>query len=89
MKLLDPHRASSIPVCRNIITVAKPTIVATDHREEYLSGYLPPTAIPDKLLCHPRNLVTVEHFSSLILFATGNSLSTRSSPQPRLPQGLL
>jgi hypothetical protein len=26
--------------------VAKPTIVATDHRKEYLSGYPPPTTIP-------------------------------------------
>jgi hypothetical protein len=26
--------------------VAKPTIVATDHREENLSGHLPSTAIP-------------------------------------------
>jgi hypothetical protein len=35
-------------VCQNIIAVAKPTIVATDH-----------------------NLITVELFLSLILFATG------------------
>jgi hypothetical protein len=34
--------------------------------------HLPPTAtLPGKLLRHPRNLVTVEHFLSLILFATG------------------
>jgi hypothetical protein len=51
--------------------VAKPTIVATDHREEYLSGYSSPTTIPGKLLRHPRNLVTVELFSSPILFAMG------------------
>jgi hypothetical protein len=51
--------------------VAKSTIVATDHREEYLSGYSSPTAIPGKLLRHPRRLVIVEHFSSPIWFATG------------------
>jgi hypothetical protein len=34
--------------------------------------HLPPTAtLPGKLLRHPRNLVTVEHFLSPILFATG------------------
>jgi hypothetical protein len=69
--------------------VAKPIIVSTGHREEYSSGHSSPTAIPDKLLRHPQNLVTIELFSSLILFTTGNSLSTRSSPQSRLPQGLL
>jgi hypothetical protein len=53
---------------QNIVVVAKPTIVATDHREEYLSGHSSPTAIPDKLLHHPRNLITVEYFSSPILF---------------------
>jgi hypothetical protein len=40
-------------------------------REECLSGYLPPTAIPGKLLRHPQNLVTVEFFSSSILFIVG------------------
>jgi hypothetical protein len=30
-KLLNPHRVSSIPEYRNIIAVAKPTIVAMDH----------------------------------------------------------
>jgi hypothetical protein len=39
--------------------------------EEYLSGYLPPTTIPGKLLRHPQNLVTVEYFSSPTLFNTG------------------
>jgi hypothetical protein len=57
-------------------------------REEYLSGYLPPIAIPGKLLHHPQNLVTIELFSLLILFTTGNSLSTYSPPQSRLLQGL-
>jgi hypothetical protein len=42
-----------------------------DHREEYLSGYSSPTAIPDKLLRHPRNLVTVELILSPILFNAG------------------
>jgi energy-converting hydrogenase Eha subunit F len=51
--------------------VAKPTIVATGHHEEHPSGYSSPTTILDKLLRHPRNLVTIEHFSSPILFATG------------------
>jgi hypothetical protein len=52
--------------------VAKPTIIATDHCEEYLSGHSSPTTtLPGKLLRHPRNLVTVEHFSSPTLFATG------------------
>jgi hypothetical protein len=42
------------------------------HRGEYSSGHPPPTAtLPGKLLRHPRNLITVEHFSSPILFATG------------------
>jgi hypothetical protein len=49
---------------------------------------LHPLQLPGKLLRHPRNLVTVELFSSPILFAMGNSLSTRSPPQPKLPQGL-
>jgi hypothetical protein len=50
--------------------MAKLTIVATDHREEYSYGHSSPTTIPDKLLRHPRNLVIVELFSSLILFVT-------------------
>jgi hypothetical protein len=51
--------------------MTKTTIVATDHREKYLSGYPPPTTIPDKLLRHPRNLITVELFLSPILFSMG------------------
>jgi hypothetical protein len=51
--------------------VAKPTIVATGHRVKHPSGHSSPTAIPGKLLRHPRNLATVEHFSSLILFIAG------------------
>jgi hypothetical protein len=51
--------------------VAKSIIVATDHREEHLFGYSSPSTIPGKLLHHPLNLVTVEYFSSPILFTTG------------------
>jgi hypothetical protein len=57
-------------VYQNTIAVAKPTIVATGHREKYLSGYPPPTTIPGKLLRHPRNPVTIKFFSPSILFAT-------------------
>jgi hypothetical protein len=52
---------------QNIVAMAKLTIIAMN--EEYLSGHSSPTAIPDKLLRHPRNLVTVEYFSSPILFS--------------------
>jgi hypothetical protein len=45
-KLLNPHRASSIPVYRSIITVATSAIIATDHREEYLSGHSSPLQSP-------------------------------------------
>jgi hypothetical protein len=51
----------------------KPTAIATDHLEEYLSGYHPPTTIPwqaSSSFPH-RNLATVEHFSSRILFTAG------------------
>jgi hypothetical protein len=52
--------------------MAKPTAITTDHREEYPSGHSSPTTtLPGKLLRHPRNLVTVEHFSSPILFIAG------------------
>jgi hypothetical protein len=40
------YRAFSIPVCRNIVAVAKPTAVATGHREDYSSGHPPPTTNP-------------------------------------------
>jgi hypothetical protein len=72
-KLLDPHRASSIPVCQNIIAMAKPTGITTGHREEYPFGHSPPTTIPwqaSSSFPH-RNLATVEHFSPPILFTTG------------------
>jgi hypothetical protein len=50
--------------------VAKPTIVTMDHHEKYLSGYPPPITIPwQASSSFPyRNLITVEHFSSPILF---------------------
>jgi hypothetical protein len=42
------------------------------HHEDYSFGHLPPTAtLRDELLRHPRNLVIVELFSSLILFTAG------------------
>jgi hypothetical protein len=48
------------------------TAITTSHHGDYSFGPLPPTAtLPGKLLHHPRNLVTVEHFSSSILFTTG------------------
>jgi hypothetical protein len=51
--------------------IAQPTTITTGHHEKY-PGHLPPTAtLPGKLLRHPRNLITVELFSSPILFATG------------------
>jgi hypothetical protein len=36
----SPPRVSSIPEYRNIIAMATSAIVAMDHHEEYLSGYL-------------------------------------------------
>jgi hypothetical protein len=82
------HRASSIPVYRNIIAVAKPTTATTGHREKYLSGHPPPTTILWQASSSPteprhrRALLTTD------LVHHGNSLSTRSPSQPRLPQGL-
>jgi hypothetical protein len=53
--------------------VDRSTAITTIHHEDYSFGHLPPTAtLPGKLLCHPLNLDTVEHFSSPILFATGS-----------------
>jgi hypothetical protein len=52
--------------------VDRSTAITTIHHGDYSFGHLPPTAtLPGKLLRHPRNLVTVEHFLSPILFATG------------------
>jgi hypothetical protein len=52
--------------------VDRSTAITTNHHGDYPFGHPPPTAtLPGKLLRHPRNLVTVEHFSSPILFATG------------------
>jgi hypothetical protein len=68
--------------------IAQPTAITTNHRGDYLFGHSLPTTIPGKLLRHPRNLVTVEHFSSVDPVHRGNSLSVSSPPQPSLPQGL-
>jgi hypothetical protein len=47
MKAREPsHRASSIPVYRNIVAVAKSTTAATGQSEENPSGHSPPTTIP-------------------------------------------
>jgi hypothetical protein len=70
-KTSEPPSSFFRSLRHNIIAVAKSTIVATDHREEYPSGHSSPTAIPGKLLHHPRNLVTVEYFSSPIPFVAG------------------
>jgi hypothetical protein len=73
---------------QNIIAVTKSTIVATDHREEYPSGHSSPTTIPWQVSSSP----TEARHRRVLLIADlvrhGNSLSIRSSPQPRLPQGL-
>jgi hypothetical protein len=66
-----PYRASSNPFAETSSPWQKPTTVATDHRGEYSSGHSPPTTTPGKLLRHPRNLATVEHFSPPILFTAG------------------
>jgi hypothetical protein len=51
----------------------KLTAITTGHREEYPSGHSPPNTIPwqtSSSFPH-RNLATVEHFSSPILFTMG------------------
>jgi hypothetical protein len=47
------YRASLIPVCRNIVAVAKPTTVTTGHREEYPSSHSLPTTIPRQASSSP------------------------------------
>jgi hypothetical protein len=47
------HRVSSIPEYRNIIAVAKPTIVATDHVRNISPVIFHPLQSSDKLLRHP------------------------------------
>jgi hypothetical protein len=47
------------------------TAIITNHRGDYLLGHSLPTTIPGKLLRYPRNLVTIELFSSPILFTAG------------------
>jgi hypothetical protein len=52
--------------------VDRSTAITTSHHGDYSFGHLPPVAtLPGKLLRHPQNLVTVEHFSSSILFTAG------------------
>jgi hypothetical protein len=53
--------------------VAKPTAITTNHRGDYPSGHPPPTTIPwQASSSFPyRNLITVELFSSPILFIAG------------------
>jgi hypothetical protein len=82
------HRASSIPVCRNIIAMAKPTTTTTGHREKYLSGHPPPTTIPWQASSSPTE---PRHHRALLIanpFHRGNLLSAYYPPQLRLPQGL-
>jgi hypothetical protein len=79
------QRASSIPVCRNIVAVATSTIATTDHCEEYPSGYSSPTTD----LWQASSLPTEPRHRRALLIADlvhhGNSLSTRSPPETRLP----
>jgi hypothetical protein len=74
----SPPRVSSIPEYRNIIAVATSAIVAMDHREEYLSGYLSPTTIPWQTSSSP----TEPHHRRALLTTDsvhrGNSLSVCS-----------
>jgi hypothetical protein len=52
--------------------IAQPTAITANHRGDYPFGHSLPTAIPDELLHHPRNLIIVELiFSSPILFTAG------------------
>jgi hypothetical protein len=75
-----PHRASSIPVCRNIIAVAKLTTATTGYREEYPSGHPPPTTIPWQASSSP----TEPRHRRALLIANpvhhGNSLPTHFPP---------
>jgi hypothetical protein len=68
--------------------ITQPTTVTTDHREENPSGHSPPTAIPWQASSSP----TEPRHCRVLLIADlvlhGNSLSTRSPSQPKLPQGL-
>jgi hypothetical protein len=84
----SPPRVSSIPEYRNIIAVATSAIVATDHREEYPSGHSLPTIIPWQASSSPTKSRHRQVFLIADLVRHGNSLSTRSSPLPRLPRGL-
>jgi hypothetical protein len=50
--------------------VDRSTAITTNDHGHYTA------TLPNKLLRHPRNLVTVEYFSSPILFATGIHFSS-------------
>jgi hypothetical protein len=56
--------------------IAQPTTVTTSHREECPSGHSSPTTIPWQASSSPRNLVTIKHFPSTILFAAGVHFSS-------------
>jgi hypothetical protein len=69
------------------LLIAQPTTVTTGHREKYLSGHSPPTTIPWQASSSPTE---PRHRRALLIINPvhrGNSLSTRSPPQLRLPQG--
>jgi hypothetical protein len=68
--------------------ITQPTTITTGHHEEYPSGHLPPTTIPWQVSSSPTE---PRHRRALLIadpIHRENSLSTCSSPQPRLPQGL-
>jgi hypothetical protein len=68
--------------------IAQPATITTGHREEYPFGYSPPTTIPWQASSSPTE---PRHHRALLIanpVRHGNSLSTRSPPQPRLPRGL-
>jgi hypothetical protein len=84
-KLLDPLIALlRIPSPKH----RQPTAITTYHREKYPSGYSPSTSIPWQASSSPTE---PRHHRALLItdpVRHRSSLSTRSPPQPRLPQGL-
>jgi hypothetical protein len=63
-----PPRVSLIPVCRNIIAMASQPPSSQVTVRNIPPVILHPLQSPSKLLRHPRNLATIEHFSPPILF---------------------
>jgi hypothetical protein len=59
---------------------------STTSSNSYPSGYSPLTTIPGKLFRHPRNLVTVEHFSPSILFTAEIHFSPVLLHNPSYPK---